>query len=54
MSKNLNSQLIDLYHFYKSQENPPDLMEAIKSFLLVVEGIDPDKIGTYTREGKVL
>ena len=48
MSKNLNTELINLYNFYKSQENPPDLMDTIKYFLLEVEGIDPDKIDFNT------
>lgn len=39
-----NNELINLYNFYKSQENPPDLMYDIKSFLLEEEGIDVDKI----------
>ncbi|TMS41072.1 MAG: hypothetical protein FGO69_09390 [Methanobacterium sp.] len=48
MSKKLNTELINLYNFYKSQETPPDLMVIIKHFLLEVEGIDPDKIDTNT------
>lgn len=44
MSEDLNTELINLYNFYREQENPPDLMEDIKSFLINVEGINPDTI----------
>ena len=39
MSEELNVELINLYYFYKSQKNPPGLMNTIKSFLLE-EGIN--------------
>lgn len=44
MSKELISELLNLYNFYKSQKNPPDLMHTIKWFLTDVEGVDLDKI----------
>jgi hypothetical protein len=50
MSKELTTDLITLYNFYKSWENPPDLLETIRWFLLEVEGIDPDKIDTNAPE----
>lgn len=43
MSKELNQELISLYNFYKSQENPPDLMNTIKTFLIEEEGVNPDE-----------
>lgn len=43
MSEELNNELIKLYKSYKSQETPPDLMITIKSFLIDVEGINPDE-----------
>lgn len=44
MSKELNNELLNLYNFYKEQENPPGLMNTIKTFLIEEEGINPDEI----------
>ena len=54
MSKRLTIELITLYNFYKSWENPPDLLETIRWFLLEVEGIDPDKPEMNTLEDSLL
>jgi len=43
MSEELSKELINLYNFYKSQKNPPDLMDMIKSYLLEEEGIQVDE-----------
>lgn len=45
MSEELSKELINLYNFYKSQKNPPDLMDMIKSYLLEEEGIQVDEKG---------
>ncbi|MGP8024558.1 MAG: hypothetical protein ACLQG5_08790 [Methanobacterium sp.] len=44
MSEELNIELINLYNFYKSQENPPPLINTIKEYLINFEGINPDNI----------
>jgi hypothetical protein len=43
MSEELDKELINLYNFYKSQENPPRLMNTIKDYLINSEGINPDE-----------
>lgn len=44
MSEELNNELINLYNFYNTMDNPPHLKNTIKNFLLEVEGINPDEI----------